>query len=322
MRRRGAAHHLDTPILQFGDQMSRLTFDSLFALSTFTKARNEWAEQIEALKEFSRKTEAKTGKKAYSQMWSRLIADDIRSFPPKPVAMALHGGQDKQLLEELGENLKRQANWLFVTGFESYEEFLKATYAALGYLDRTFWVCSDFGDLPADGLSRLSPSWFREQVWKRRAHITPDRILKNLRKNIPELGVKEDLRPLDLRMWTGICAFFRNAIVHSRGLIPKDGFWDVLSTQTGYSFKGKSKETKSRHYLVTQYLEDEGNEYSITMVDRSGFDKKGPRVDDPLHRMLERLANHGLLVYSLLAERFEFTSYWERNKKPQQPPPP
>ncbi len=316
MRKNIAQRLLDTPVLDFGNQISCLTFDSLFARVSFTKAQGQWEKHVEVLRKFYRKTEERTGKDASSLMWSRLIANDARTFPPKPVALTAYGARNEQLLDELAVNFKRQANWLFVTGFEAYEEYLKTIYAALGYLDRSFWTCVDFGDIPADGINRLRPDWFRRRIKEQRARITPDRILGNIRRNLPTLTEKEHLPPLDLRMWVGLSALFRHAIVHNRAHIPREGLWEAIAKHTGYSFSGTSKETRMRRHNIYEHLIPDGDDYVISMVDEKGLDSRGPRLDGPLHRMLNRLADHGLLVYALLAERFGFTPYWEKDKMP------
>jgi hypothetical protein len=110
-------------------------------------------------------------------------------------------------------------------------------------------------------------------------------------------------------------------VVHNSGLAPKDTFWDDLAKETGYSFTGCGKETVSRKYWVSKHLEDKIENYSVTMIDRTGLAKKGPRADAPLGSMLVHLSSHALLIYSLLAERFQFKPYWEREERPQPPAP-
>jgi len=310
MKKRAAQKLLDEAILSLGDTLSRLTFDAMFILSTYVEARDGWEERMKLLKAFSQKVQEKTGKEVYRSMWSRLIASDARVFPPGHVLMNPHGAKDEELLVELENNLNRQCNWLFVVAYEAYEKYLKLVHAALGYLDRRFWLCSEFGQIPLSEINRLPSAWFREQVFRGRTRITPFDLLNRIRMILPRIRSCED--SLDLRMWVGTAAFLRHVTVHNGGLTPREIFWDRVSEHTGYSFKGRTTDTAMRIHSILRYVETSGEDYAVTMIDRKALVKKGGRATAPLSMIIERLASHALLVYSSLAGRFQFAPYWER----------
>ena len=304
--------------LQCGDELSRLTFDSMFAIETFRRARNDLEEQIRISKQRQRATDQEQRTTPSRSMWSRLIATDLRFYPPKVVTMNPHGARDEEFLTVLEDALMAQCNWFFVTAFEAYERFLKSTYAALGYLDNRFWSCSDYGDIPAADIQRLKQSWYIDHVKKRPARFQMDTILKNLRRMLPQLRKHEDGQ-LNARMWICVAAHFRHIIVHNRGRTAKEGFWKKLEEVTGYSFIAKTMDTALRGHAVSRHLRSDTEDYLITMIDRSQLQKDHGNFDSLLRSMIDHVASHALLIYSTLGHHFGFVPYWEKQKEPQSP---
>ena len=311
MNKRKAQSTLDKLVLRFEDEMSRINFDSMFASSSFERARADWKSQVEYMKKYTEAHKGKSKNTVFNSMWCRFSADDARTYPPKLVLLNSHGARDEELLLALEESISLQLNWLFVAAFEAYERFAKSTYGALGYLDKGFWLCSDYGEIPVREIPRLPQSWFGEQMRRKPNRFSLDDILKRIRKGLPHI-VEHENTPIELRMWGRVAEHFRHIIVHNHGVTPQEGFWNRMNEVTSYSLDGKTLQMAERQFWISKHIEPQGMDYRIIMIDRSQIGKKGPRIDTPLGRMLERLASHALLIYSSLAGHFKFTPHWER----------
>lgn len=311
MNKRKAQTTLDKLVSRFGDEMSRINFDIFFAASSFERARANWKSQIEYVKKYSAEHKGRSTKRLYNSIWCQFSADDARTYPPKYVALNAHGAQDEELILALEESISLQLNWFFVAAYEAYERFVKSTYGALGYLDRGFWACSDYGGIAVIEIPQLPQKWFAEQMRRLPNRFSTSSIMKRLRMRLPHFNEYEN-SPLDLRMWVKVAEHFRHIIVHDHGNTPIDGFWERMDVVTGFALDGNTLEMAERKYWISKYIEPHGESYKISMMDRSNIGKKGHRIEQHVRRMHERLASHALLIYSCLAEHFQFTPHWER----------
>lgn len=311
MNKRKTQTTLDKLVSRLGDELSRINFDIYFAASSFERARANWKAQIEYVKRYSAGHKGRSKKSGFNSIWCRFSADDARTYPPKYVALNAHGVQDEELLLALEENTALQMNWYFVAAYESYERFVKSTYGALGFLDRGFWPCSDYGEVALNEIPRLPQKWFAEQMRRLPNRFSLNSITKRIRTRLPRIIEYENL-PLDLRMWVKVAEHFRHIIVHDHGVTPIDGFWRRMDSVTGYNLDGDTRDMAERKYWITKYVIPHGESYKISMMDRSNIGIKGQRVEQHACRMNERLASHALLIYSCLAEHFKFTPHWER----------
>lgn len=316
MKQRKAQSRLDNIIKPFAGKMSCLTFDAMFSAAAIEKARNEWASSLAFLKKHSKPEDTGDKNKSFHSMWSRLIAFDARVYPPNAVVLDPYGARDEELIAELIDNYNRQCNWLFVTAYESYEKLLKDIYAALGYLDHGFWKCADFGDIPVDAIPKLKEEWFSIYMREKRSRFTPEGIIKNIRNRVPVLSKYEANGDLHLHRWINIAAFYRHIIVHSQGNISQEECRERLQQITGYSLASKDIEVRMFWHSVYNYIETVGDDYRITMIDKKAIGKQGRAVYAPFESLVLRVASHGLLVYSSLAEHFGFVPYWENKTKP------
>ncbi|MDR0993311.1 MAG: hypothetical protein LBN38_01915 [Verrucomicrobiota bacterium] len=313
MNKQEAQPTLDELVLGFEGEMSRIDFASMLASSTFKETRDRWKSQIEHMKKHAEAHKEKSKTTVYSRsMWRLFSCDDARTDPQAPAWISLnsHGEQDEELLLTLEENFSLQLNWFFVSAFEAYERFVKSTYAALGYLDKGFWLCSDYGEIPVREISQKPQNWFEEKMRRKPNQFSVDAILKRIREVLPHIVEHEKAH--ELRMWGSVAEKFRHIIVHDHGVIPQKKFWEQMDNATGCHLDGKTPGMIEMKYWISTHLKSEDMNYRIIMIDCSKIGKKGSRISTPLDQMLRRLANHALLIYSSLAEHFNFTPHWER----------
>jgi len=315
MKRSQAESNLDAIFLEFGKAIAAYRFDSNFSVTSFKEAHQPLAEKVEKFKQFFDGHELKKNKAVFHQMWTAVLANDVRHSPPIYITVGAKGAKDEQILSALIDNLNSQNLWLQVSAFESYEKFFKDFYGVLGYLDRNLWLCSDFGATSLNKLSEKPISWYQVQVRKTIGRHDIKQIIDRLRNALPVFADRETCPDLNLKMWVGIAGAFRHRIVHSQASLPEVDVTGMLEKASGESFTGTKKDVLKRKAMVAPYLRFEDGVCHLEGIDRRQLEPPYHFVNKPTTDLMDMLVSHAALVYSSALMYFDKEPFWDRNKK-------
>jgi hypothetical protein len=301
MKKTQAKQIIDGQINRFGEEIAAVRFESMFSVYSFKDAHESLTRRVETLK--------------FQEMWTAVPAKDVTQSPPAFVSIGGRRAKDQELINILIDNLNNQNLWLFVLAYEALERFYKDFYAALGYLDRNLWLCSDFGTVKIGDLRAKDLQWFQAQVRKTVAKHNIDGILQSLRNSFPNFAKAESGDVFDLKMWFGVAALFRNVIVHSDSRIAKEELTQRLEKATGLSFTGERESVKMRWRLVHRYIRLSGNYYELEAINRSMTRPPYHLINSPVDSLIEKLTSHAYLAYKVAMIHFGQQPLWERQDR-------
>ena len=308
---------LDGLFLALGERLAQLRFEAIFAVDTFNSAHQEMTQLATLMQQ--RKPNDATGHR-FRHMWAAMPAMDARHWPPTSIAIGGRQAQDEEFIRLLVESLNGQLLWLFVQAFEAAEKHYKDFYAALGYLDENLWQCSDFGAVRIPELAAQPLAWYGEQVRRNIGRHNVDGILNNLRRLFPAFATAET-NQIDLGLWFDAAAFFRHMIVHGRASIPEAELIPRLAEATGHSFTGHTREVALRNWSMVSHFELQNGIYSLWFVDRNRVRPPYHGLDERFDRLLNKLASHTALTYSVVMQHFGRQPFWERTEAAPATPP-
>jgi hypothetical protein len=300
---------LDEIILALGDRLAQIRFESLFSVSTFVEAHKH-------LSHMARITKSRPPKKPmkyrFRDMWAAMSAMDVRAWPPTSIAIGGRQAQDEQFIEILIENLNGQHLWLFVQAFEALEKYYKDFYGALGYLDLRF---RNKEHKKIIDISKKDLCWFQEHVRKTIAKNNIDKILKKIRKVLPQFDTLET-NEVNLAMWFDVATFFRHLIVHNQAQIPEADLIPKLKEATGHSFSRRSRKFADSYFSVLFHFEDLNGTCHLKLIEGDNIRHPYHGIEGRFQRLIAKLASHACLSYALALMHFGRLPFWEREEAP------
>lgn len=313
MKKSKAQSLLDRQIQSLGETLSALLFESRFAVTEYRSTVAAFTKKLEEAKEDKRARNLDKNAILVRSMWQRAPARDVRSASIHPFMIGLTSARDDQLLQHLEDYINQQHLWLLVSAFEAYEQFFKDLYGCIGFLDKFLWRCGDFGDISIPQVGKKDITWYLNQSNNKIARHNIDNILKHLRQVWPNFSEHETEHQPDLLIRIGLATTLRHIIVHSRGIVDLDEFFEILGRNTGRSFQG-SKSAPTRKRISDRYLREEDDGCHIQAIERNKLAGPFSEAAKPTTALLEDLASHACLAYAHAMMHFGKTPFWERPK--------
>jgi len=323
MKKTQAQKILDAEIKALGDRISLLTFEEYVITSQFKEAHLAFMEYMDKAKHHSDPSLRRFILKD-AIIGSSSIGSDVTK---KPIIHFSLGRKDIKFHEKehaLIENLNRQYSWLLVSAYEDYERFLKELYACMGFLDRTFWQCDDYGSISISDIGSLKLAWFKQRVAERtnrRFQHDASCALARFRDAFPSLlpyetvalpGAKtsvysdailhQEVDTLPVGLTCSLAGKLRHAIVHDHSAIESA---QSLSKEIGANGTDKIA-------VIAAHLKKSPEGVRIWLV----YDQKGLLdynfLDLRISQMLQSLCAHACLLYKACISHFGEQAYWER----------
>jgi len=124
-------------------------------------------------------------------------------------------------IQSLQLHQNKQYQWLLAEAYEEYEDFLELIYATAAFLDPNFWPLSHYGNNRLEDLKGRTLEWYLSIVKNSANRITPEKILANFRKYLPEFEEAERNNKCgyDLRFRIALITQTRHHIVHTGGTV-------------------------------------------------------------------------------------------------------
>ena len=319
MKRAKAAKILDKIFNELAGQLTKIQFESSFVTSEFVKSIQQLKESIVKAKKF-RKDEIL--QHSVIGLWVALPVVDLTL--PKPEWFCIGGekAEEDELLSTLISNLNTQHQWLLVEAFEALEKFIKDIWGALGYLDKSLWQCSDFGDIMPSEIGRMNLYWHVSQVRKTTAKHNTKIIREHLRNRIAGILDYEssNCRRYDYSFIIGCIEALRHIVVHSSGGTSLQDLYDIVTKQTGKSLKGNKEGPTSLRYFVDRFTETQRftSKAEITLINKENIKEPFVQVNQPLLYLLQHLGCYGALLYTKSIEHFGQQPFWKRNMSAEQ----
>jgi hypothetical protein len=221
------------------------------------------------------------------------------------------------------DNLNRQYCWLLVSAYEEYERLLKNLYARMGFLDRAFWKCDDYGDISPSEIAKKNLAWFRDRV-RNNVKLRHDvsYALRQFRQAFPRLQsyearalaagrmsvyangiLQQTIDTLPLEMTCRLAEKLRHAIVHDQGSVDS-----IESLCSAIGVKGQEKEG-----VIASHVKNSREGVRIWLVNDADGMLDGRFLSLRIHHLLESLNAHGCLVYKSCMVHFGQKPFWERS---------
>ncbi len=210
----------------------------------------------------------------------------------------------KTNLEEQLKNLhlykNRQYQWLLVEVYEFFEDYIEWLYASIGFLNNSFWVASDFGDISILEIKDKDLNWFHSKaVIKKKA---PQSILERFRLKVPKISQMElvSANNTNYRLALKLIENFRHVIVHHNGNFNnKNEFIKVVLDK---AMVGKNMKESALHY-ISQFTGKINDVDTILLLEEnihSGF-----MHFDRLNKLIETIISYAFIINNELIAHFE-----------------
>ena len=306
---------MDVVFTELTDQLTKTRFEATFVTSRFKDAIVQLEESLQTAKEFKKSKDLDT---SVMGLWVALPVVDLTAPKTEWFSAGKRKAEEDELLATLIRNLNTQHQWLLVEAFETLEKFLKDLYGALGYLDRSLWRCSDFGNITPTEISGNDLEWHKNQVRKTVKHDTKE-IRKRLSDTIDGVSnyLSSNCRRRDYGFLIGCVETLRHVIVHSSGQISWKDLLKAVSKNTGESLTGNTEGPESRRQFLNSIVESsmDGSVVEITLINKANIHPPFHNVNNPLLDLLEHLGSYGALLYSQSIRHFDKQPYWCRTSQ-------
>lgn len=298
---------LDLILSEFARRIAFVRFDSY-------TAQHNLKDPHKALKEALNKDRTLDPKKRISSRGIMAYAYDLRvddlKESPELIILEKKWAVNQDLLNELVVNFNTQLRWLLVSACESYFLFVKELYGAIGFLDRQFWPCKDYGKIRLAEVNKQNLPWHQERAKNLRAAD----IFKVFRSSFPNLD-KYECPPYipNPKFWLITIENFRHSIVHAGSVFDVHSL--VQKLNNGVNKKDAFSPEKTIG-LLSYYCKDVNGQSQIWIIEETSIQKGNYGfIDRPFLTLLENLSSHACLLYSCALEHFGHSPRWERKKK-------
>jgi len=315
MKRAKAAKILDKIFNEFAGQLTKINFESSFVTSDFVN--NSFKQLKKSIVKAKKFRKDENLQHSVSGLWVALPVVDLTLPKPEWFSIGREKAEEDELLSTLISNLNTQHQWLLVEAFEALEKFIKDIWGALGYLDKSLWQCSDFGDIMPSEIGRMNLDWHMSQVRKTTAKHNTKIIRKHLRDRIAGILFYEssNCREYDYSFIIGCIEALRHIVVHSSGRTSLQDLYDIVTKQTGKSLKGNKEGPTSLRCFVDSFTETQHatSKAEITLINKENIKEPFHQINHPLLSLLEHLGCYGTLLYTKSIEHFGQQPFWRRN---------
>lgn len=312
MKRREAVKTLDAVFTELANQLAKTQFETTFVTSLFEDTIMKLKESLQTAKEFKKSKNLET---PVMGLWVALPVVDLTAPETGWFAAGGTKAEEDEILDTLIRNLNTQHQWLLVEAFETLENYLKNLYGVLGYLDRSLWRCSDFGNITPTEIGGNDLEWHKNQVRKTVKHNTKE-IRKRLSDTIDGVSkyLSSNYRQHNYAFLIGCIETIRHIIVHSSGKISWNDLMTVVSKNTGESLSGNTEGPKSLRQFLHSIVESSVDEsvVEITLINKANIHPPFHNINKPLLDLLEHLGSYGALLYSQSLRHFNKQPYWCR----------
>ena len=243
MKRHEAVKTLDAVFTQLTAQLTKTRFEATFVTSLFKDTIIQLEESLQTGKEFKKSKDLDI---SVMGLWVALPVVDLTAPKTEWFSAGATKAEEDEILATLIRNLNTQHQWLLVEAFEILENYLKDLYGVLGYLDRSLWRCSDFGNITPTEISGNDLEWHKNQVRKTVKHNTKE-IRKRLSDTIDGVSnyLSSNCRRHNYNFLIGCIETLRHVIVHSSGQIDWNDLLGAVSKNTGESLTGNAEGPES-----------------------------------------------------------------------------
>jgi hypothetical protein len=312
MKKREALRALDAVFTKLTDQLTKTYFESSFVTSQFQEAIVQLDESLQRAKAFKK---SKNIVNPIMGLWVALPLADLSAPTTQWEAVGKRKAEEDELRAILIENLNTQHQWLLVEAFEALEKYLQDLYGVLGYLDRSLWRCSDFGDITPSEISKNDLDWHKQQVRKRFKRNTKE-IRKRLNDTITDVHkyLSRNCRQRDYNFLIGCIETLRHIIVHSSGQISRDDLFQDVNKNTSNSLTGNSKVIEdNRRFLESLVDSSAGSSVvKILLINKECTEPPFHYLNRPFVEVLQHLVSYGGLLYSQSLRHFGKEPDWHR----------
>jgi hypothetical protein len=320
MKKAKAIKTLDKIFNELAGQLTKIQFKSSFVTSEFINSIRPLQESIARAKELRRD---KNLPNSVIGLWVALPIVDLTSSKQEWFSIGKEKAEEDELLATLISNLDTQQQWLLVEAFEVLERYIKDIWGALGFLDKSLWQCSDFGDIMPSEIGRMNLQWHMTQVRKTIAKHNTKKIREYFRNKITGIGEYESSnnRGYDYSFIVGCIEALRHIIVHSSGEMSLQSIYDTIEKQTGKSLDGNKESPLSLRHFVDNFIKTQriSSKAKITLINEKNIREPFHQVDKPLLSLLEHLGCYCALIYTKSIEHFGYEPLWKRdNAEPRQ----
>lgn len=312
MKGHEAVKALDAVFTELTAQLIKMRFEATFVTSLFKDTIIQLEESLQAAKDFKR---SKNLDASVMGLWVALPIVDLTATKADWFSVGSTKVEEDEILSTLIHNLNKQHQWLLVEAFESLETYLKDLYGVLGYLDRSLWRCSDFGNITPTEISGNDLEWHKKLV-----HKTFSQNTKNIRNIMTDkiTGLSDYLsnncRRRDYDFLIGCIETLRHVIVHSSGKICWNCLLKGVSKNTGKTLSGDKKGPKSLRQYLHELTESSvnGSMVEITLINKANLHPPFHFVNQPFLQILEHLGSYGALLYTQSLRHFNEQPNWIR----------
>jgi hypothetical protein len=316
MKRRDAVKTLDATFTKLTNELTKTRFEAEYVTSLFKGTITQLEDSLQTAKEFKKSKALDSS--VVMGLWIALPIVDLTASKIEWLSVGTTKAEDDEILDALICNLRTQHQWLLVEAFEILESYLKDLYGVLGYLDRSLWRCSDFGNITPAEIGDNDLEWHKNQVRKTAKNNT-----KEIRKRISDKidGVSNYLsnncRQRDYSFLIGCIETLRHVIVHSSGLIDWNDLLDAVSKNTGEVLTGDKKGPKSLRKFLRSFVDSTMIEsvVEITLINKANIQPPFHFINKPFLYLLEHIGSYGALLYSQSLRHFGKEPYWCRTKQ-------
>lgn len=318
MKKREALRALDAAFTKLTDQLTKTYFESSFVTSQFQEAIVQLDESLQRTKAFRKQ---KNIGNPIMGLWVALPMVDLSAPKTQWEAVGKRKAEEEELRAILIENLNTQHQWLLVEAFEALEKYLQDLYGVLGYLDRSLWRCSDFGDITPSEISKNDLDWHKQKVRKSIKRNTKE-IRKRLNDTIIDVHkyLSCNCRRRDYNFLIDCIETLRHVIVHSSGQISRDDLFQAVNKNTANSLTGNSKVQEAHRQFLKSLIDSSGGSsvVEIVLINKANTVPPFHFLNRPFIDLLEHLISYGGLLYSQSLRHFGKEPLWNRTEHSEQ----
>ncbi|MEI6609356.1 MAG: hypothetical protein WCO53_06365 [Deltaproteobacteria bacterium] len=314
MKKRAALSALDAVFTKLTDQLTKTYFESSFVTSQFQEAIVQLDESLQSTKEFKK---SKNISNPIMGLWVALPMVDLSAPETRWEKAGYKKAEEDELRAILIENLNNQHQWLLVEAFEAVETYLQDLYGVLGYLDRSLWRCSDFGDIVPSAISSNDLDWHKQQVRKIMKRNTKE-IRNRLNDTIIDVHkyLSRNCRRRDYNFLIGCIETLRHFIVHSSGRISGDDLFQAVNKNTSNALTGNSKVLEANRQFLKSLIDSSvgSSVVEIVLINKANTVPPFHFLNRPFVDLLEHLISYGGLLYSQSLRHFCKEPVWPRSE--------
>ena len=312
MKKREALSALDAVFTKLTDQLTKTYFESSFVTSQFEEAIVQLDESLQRAKALKK---SKNIGSPIMGLWVALPFVDLSAPQVQWEAVGKKKAEEDELRGILIENLNTQHQWLLVKAFEAVEKYLQDLYGVLGYLDRSLWRCSDFGEITPSAISKNDLDWHKQQVREKNKRNTKE-IRKRLNDTIIDVYqyLSSNCRRRDYNFLIGCIEELRHVIVHSSGRISEDDLFQKVNKNTSNALTGNSKVLEANRRFLKSLIDSSvgSSVVEIVLINKANTVQPFHFLNRPFIDLLEHLISYGGLLYSQSLRYFGKEPDWHR----------